>query len=128
MFSRKNIQSMPSDGTRTGRTLAKRSSSFRMPTFADSRFGQPSPFSGVVVGPFSVTSHSLISAKTSSGIDCRCAARFSMVRPSMFRNTTLPLATASPSRRSKTPRADSVIAGPIPSPPMSPISIVSSAL
>ena len=102
VFSRKNVQSMFSAGMRTGRTLAKRSSALRMETFALSMFGQPSPFSGVCVGPLSVTWHSLISASTSSGMDWSFSARFSMVSPSMLRNCTLPLFTSPSSNCSRT--------------------------
>ena len=90
MFSRKNIQSMPCSGTRTGRTLAKRSSSRRMATLAISMFGHGSPFFGVVVGPLRMTWHFLISASTSSGMAFMALTRFSMVRPSMTRSSTLP--------------------------------------
>ena len=55
VFSLKKTQSIPSFGTRTGRTLANKSSSLRIATFALSIFGQESPFLGVVVGPFKVT-------------------------------------------------------------------------
>ena len=47
VFSLKNVQSIPSAGMRTGRTLANRSSSLRIATLALSMLGQPSPFSGV---------------------------------------------------------------------------------
>ena len=83
MFSRKKIQSMPCFGTRTGRTLAKRSSSLRMATLQLSMLGQGSPLRGVVVGPLSVMWYFLISARTSSGMAFLWAARFSMVSPSM---------------------------------------------
>ena len=73
---------------RTGRTLANRSSSLRIATLALSILGQPSPFSGVWVGPFRVTWQALMSAITSSGIACIFAARFSIVSPSINLNST----------------------------------------
>ena len=106
VFSRKNVQSICSAGMRTGRTLAKRSSSFRIETLALSMLGQPSPLSGVCVGPLRVTWHSRISASTSSGMDWSFSARFSMVSPSMLRNSTLPEAT-SPARSCSRTRWDS---------------------
>ena len=102
VFSRKNVQSMPSCGMRTGRTLAKRSSSLRIDTFALSRFGQGSPASGVCVGPLRTTWQALISASTSSGIDFPWAARFSIVSPAMSRNSTVPASTCALSRWART--------------------------
>ena len=64
VFSRKKVQSMPSFGTDTGRTLANRSNSRRMATLALSSV----PPLGVSVGPFSSTSQSLMAASTSSGM------------------------------------------------------------
>ena len=55
VFSRKNVQSMPSLGTCTGLTLANRSSSRLMATLALSMLGQGSPRRGVVVGPLRIT-------------------------------------------------------------------------
>ena len=121
VFSRKNVQSTPWLGMRTGRTFANRSSSLRMETFALSMLGQPSPRSGVWVGPLRVTWHCLISASTSSGMDCSFSARFSMVRPSMTRNSTLPEATSSRSRYANTACVSSLMEGPMPSPPNMPM-------
>ena len=121
VFSRKNVQSMPWLGTRTGRTFANRSSSLRIETFALSILGQPSPRSGVWVGPLRVTWHCLISSSTSSGMDCIFAARFSMVSPSMTLNWTLPAATRSRRRYSSTFCVSSLIVGPMPSPPSMPM-------
>ena len=102
VFSRKNVQSMPWDGILTGLMLANRSSSLRMETFALSRFGHPSPCSGVWVGPLRVTWQFFISARTSSGMDCICSARFSIVSPSITLNSTLPASTSSLRRCSRT--------------------------
>ncbi len=55
VFSLKNIQSIPSLGTFTGLTLANKSSSRRMATFALSILGHLSPFFGVYNGPFNKT-------------------------------------------------------------------------
>ena len=128
VFSRKKVQSMFSAGTRTGRTLANRSSALRIETFALSILGHPSPCSGVCVGPFSVTWHSLISSSTSSGIDCIFAARFSMVSPSITLNWTFPLLTGSRRRYSSTRWVSALIVGPMPSPPSMPTMIGEIAL
>ena len=127
VFSLKNVQSMPSSGTFTGLILAKRSSSFLIATLADSTFGHGSPALGVVVGPLRITWHFLSSASTSSGIALLQAARFSMVKPSISLNLTLPLATSSLSKNASTLSLSLVMIGPIPSPPQIPITMVSSA-
>ena len=116
VFSLKNIQSIPSDGTLTGRTLAKRSSSLLIATFALSILGQLSPSCGVVVGPLRITWHFFISSRTSSGIAFPHLALFSIVRPSMSLNSTLPAATSSLSIYSSTRCACFDITFPIPSP------------
>ena len=102
VFSLKKVQSIPSSGTLTGRTFAKRSSSFLMATLALSTFCHLSPFLGVVVGPFKMTWHFFSSASTSSGMALPAAARFSMVQPSMTLNSTLPFLTSSANRYSST--------------------------
>src|SRR3989304_1878080 len=112
---------MPCDGTRTGRTLAKRSSSRRMATLADSMFGQGSPRWGVVVGPLSTAWHLCSSATTSSGRALPWAARFSIVSPSMSLNSILPLATSGARMPSSTRTASRVMKGPMPSPPQTPM-------
>ena len=117
---------MPLSGTLTGRTFANRSSALRIATFADSMFGHGSPARGVVVGPFRMTSQLFSSAITSSGIACICAARFSMVSPSMCLKTILPRFTSSASRYSSTFAEASVMMGPMPSPPQTPMVILSS--
>ena len=102
MFSLKKVQSIPSSGTLTGRTLAKRSSSFLIATLADSMFGQGSPLAGVVVGPLRMTWHFLSSASVSSGMAFMTSARLSMVRPSICLISTLPAAILSARRNSMT--------------------------
>ena len=123
MFSRKNVQSIPSSGMRTGRTLANRSSSLRIATLALSILGHPSPFSGVWVGPFRVTWQALMSSITSSGIACILAARFSIVSPSMNLNSTFPWLTSSFRMYSRTFWATALMVGPMPSPPIIPMTI-----
>ena len=127
VFSRKNVQSMPSSGTFTGRTLANRSSSLRMATLALSMLGHSSPARGVVVGPFRMTWQAFSSASTSSGMAFMWAARFSMVRPSISLNATLPLSTSSFKRKRSTRSASWVMVGPMPSPPHTPMTICGSA-
>ena len=119
VFSRKKVQSMPSFGTDTGRTLANRSSSRRMATLALSSV----PPLGVSVGPFNSTSQSLMAASTSSGMAFPWAVRFSMVSPSMSRSSTRPLAISSASSFSNTRRAWAMRMGPMPSPGIRPMTM-----
>ena len=119
VFSRKKVQSMPSFGTDTGRTLANRSSSRRMATLALSSV----PPLGVSVGPFSSTSQSLMAASTSSGMALPWAVRFSMVSPSMSRSSTRPQASSAASSFSSTRRAWAMRMGPMPSPGIRPMTM-----
>ena len=121
VFSRKNIQSMPSWGISTGRTLAKRSSSRRSVTLALSRV----PPLGVVVGPFKSTSHFFTSASTSGGTAQPWARRFSMVRPWMSLSSMRPEESSSARSFSSTRRAWAIMMGPMPSPPATPMTILS---
>ena len=123
VFSRKNIQSIPSWGSCTGRTLAKRSSSRRRVTLALSSV----PPLGVVVGPFSSTSQALMSESTSGGTAQPWASRFSRVRPGISRSWILPQASSSASSFSSTRRVWATMMGPMPSPPMTPMTIFSMA-
>ena len=54
-------------------------------------------------------------------MDCSFSALFSMVRPSMTRNTTLPEATSSRNRYANTACVSALIDGPMPSPPNMPM-------
>ena len=126
MFSRKKVQSMPLSGMRMGRTAAKSWSSLLSRLLAETRLGRPSPARGVMKGPLTSTSHSLQAARTSSGRLCILATRFSMVMPSMVRNSILPEATSSLTSSLATRRACSIRTGPVPSPGMTPTTIFSS--
>ena len=77
-------------GILTGRTFAI-SRARRMATLALSMLGQGSPARGVVVGASRMTWHCFSSSSTPSGNTAfSCAARFSIVRPSMTRKTMSP--------------------------------------
>ena len=117
---------MPCSFTFTGRTFANKSSALRIATLALSMFGHGSPACGVVVGPFKITWQALSSSKTSSGIALFAATRFSIVKPSMLRNSILPARTSSASMYSSTLADSFVMIGPMPSPPQTPIMILSS--
>ena len=103
--------------------MAYKSSSLLIATFA---LSSVPPFK-VVVGAFKITLHALISAKTSSGIALFLAMRFSIVKPSIVRSSTLPLAISSFKMKFKIRSLSFEIIGPIPSPEQIPIIILSSA-
>ena len=76
---------------------------------------------GVVVGPLSNTSHSLIAAMTESGTVLPAARRFSRVKPSIGFRTREPLASLSRRTAFSTFSASVMIIGPMPSPAAVPI-------
>ena len=125
MFSLKNVQSMPCSGIATGRTFANRSSSLRSATFALSILPHLSPLRGVVVGPFSSTLHAFISFSTSSGTALPAADLFSIVSPSIFLHSSFPAAISSARSLERRSCVGSIMSGPMPSPPISPITILS---
>ena len=117
VFSLKNVQSIPSLSSFTGRTLEKRSNSLRSATFALSIV----PPLGVSVGPFKSTSHSLIASSVSGGMETPRRRRFSIVSPSISFSSTLPPSNSFLRSAERTRFASFMRMGPIPSPSISPI-------
>ena len=126
IFSRKKVQSMPFSGILMGRTAAYKSRDRRSMLLAEIRLGHGSPALGVTIGPFNSTSHCFTCSSTHSGRLCRRAARFSMVMPSMWRISIFPLSISGFIRVSSTRRACFMMMGPMPSPGITPITILSS--
>ena len=114
-------------GIETGLTFANRSSSLLRVTLALSMFGRPLFLLGVVVGPLRSTSHSLMAVSTSPGTAFIFSILFSSVSPGISFNTILPEAISSASRTLRTFFAVLRITGPMPSPSISPMVILSAA-
>ena len=91
IFSRKNVQSIFLSGILIGLTAANNSNSLLRRLLALTKLGRPSPALGVVIGPFTSTSHSFIWGITSLGRLSILATRFSIVIPSISRISILPL-------------------------------------
>ena len=118
---------MPCSGTFTGRTLANRSSSLRMATLALSMLGHGSPARGVVVGPLRMTWQAFSSRQhvVRNGLAAGRAV-FDGQAVDLLELDPAALDLVFQQEVAARAAASCVMTGPMPSPPQTPMTIVSS--